>query len=136
MIGRGTRLSLDLFGVGQDKEKFFIFDLCSNFDFFNQEIKEGFSPHQYHKKVEAYIREHEDHIAIYKLKRNVALTDGDLVQLEEMLFSAEKVESHDRFEQVYGKDLSLKLFIRKIVGLDRNAAKVAFAKYLEVPLLR
>ena len=91
----------------------------------------GFSPNQYRKKVESFIREHEDHIAIYKLKRNVALTDGDLEQLQEMLFSAEEVESRDRFEQVYGKDMSLKLFIRKIVGLDRNAAKAAFAKYLE-----
>lgn len=90
----------------------------------------GFSPHQYRKKVESFIREHEDHIAIYKLKRNVALTDGDLAQLEEMLFSAEEIESRDRFEQVYGKDMSLKLFIRKIVGLDRNAAKAAFANYL------
>ncbi len=91
----------------------------------------GFSPYQYRKKVEAYIREHEDHIAIYKLKRNVALTEGDLVELEEMLFSAEEIESRDRFEQVYGKDMSLRLFIRQIVGLDRNAAKAAFAKYLE-----
>ena len=91
----------------------------------------GFSPYQYRKKVETYIRENQNHIAIYKLKRNVALTDGDLEQLEKMLFSAEEVESRDRFEQVFGKDLSLKLFIRQIVGLDRNAAKTAFAKYLE-----
>ena len=40
MIGRGTRLCPDLFGVGQDKDKFYIFDLCSNFDYFNQEIEE------------------------------------------------------------------------------------------------
>lgn len=91
----------------------------------------GFSPYQYRKKVEAYIRENENHIAIYKLKRNVPLTEEDLTQLEEMLFSSEEVESKERFEQVYGKDMSLKLFIRQIVGLDRNAAKAAFAKYLE-----
>jgi type I restriction enzyme R subunit len=91
----------------------------------------GFSPYQYRKKVEAYIREHEDHIAIHKLKRNVALTEGDLVELEEMLFSSQEVESRDRFEQVYGKEMSLKLFIRQIVGLDRNAAKASFAKYLK-----
>lgn len=34
MIGRGTRLCKDLFGPGQDKEKFLIFDFCSNFDYF------------------------------------------------------------------------------------------------------
>lgn len=66
------------------------------------------------------------------------MLDDSLEQLEEMLFSSEEVESRDceasrrhRFEQVYGKDMSLKLFIRQIVGLDRNAAKAAFAKYLE-----
>ena len=90
----------------------------------------GFSPYQYRKKVEAYIRENENHIAIYKLKQNIPLMDVDLEQLEEMLFSSEEVESRDRFEQVYGKNTSLKLFIRQIVGLDRNAAKAAFAKYL------
>lgn len=91
----------------------------------------GFSPYQYRKKVEAYIRENENHIAIHKLKRNIPLTPQDLTQLEEMLFSAEEIQSRDVFEQVYGKEMSLKLFIRKIVGLDRNAAKAAFAKYLE-----
>ena len=34
MIGRGTRLCKDLFGPGQDKEKFLILDFCSNFDYF------------------------------------------------------------------------------------------------------
>lgn len=91
----------------------------------------GFSPYQYRKKVEAYIRENENHITIYKLKQNIPLMDVDLEQLESMLFSSEAVESRDRFEQVYGKEMSLKLFVRQIVGLDRNAAKAAFAKYLE-----
>ncbi|MDQ2087911.1 DEAD/DEAH box helicase family protein [Herbivorax sp. ANBcel31] len=34
MIGRGTRLCEDLFGVGIDKEDFRIFDYCDNFKFF------------------------------------------------------------------------------------------------------
>jgi type I restriction enzyme R subunit len=91
----------------------------------------GFSRYQYCKKVEAYIREHENHIAIAKLKRNLPLTDADLASLEELLFNAEAIESRERFETVYGKNLSLKLFIRQLVGLDRNAAKQAFAQYLE-----
>lgn len=35
MIGRGTRLCLDLFGDGEDKQDFRVFDFCYNFDFFN-----------------------------------------------------------------------------------------------------
>lgn len=34
MIGRGTRLCPDLFGVGEDKREFLIFDYCGNFEYF------------------------------------------------------------------------------------------------------
>ncbi|MGV9013535.1 MAG: DEAD/DEAH box helicase family protein [Flavobacteriales bacterium] len=34
MVGRGTRLCPDLFGPGQDKENFRIFDFCGNYSFF------------------------------------------------------------------------------------------------------
>ncbi|MFV8751719.1 DEAD/DEAH box helicase family protein [Nannocystaceae bacterium ST9] len=36
MIGRGTRLCKDLFGPGQDKTEFLVFDLCGVLDFFGQ----------------------------------------------------------------------------------------------------
>ena len=38
MKGRGTRLSPDIFGPGEDKKKFMIFDWLGNFDFFNPGI--------------------------------------------------------------------------------------------------
>jgi len=36
MIGRGTRLRPDLFGPGDDKEFFAIFDYCGNLEYFNE----------------------------------------------------------------------------------------------------
>ena len=36
MIGRGTRLRPSLFGPGQDKEYFCVFDYCGNLEFFGQ----------------------------------------------------------------------------------------------------
>ena len=36
MIGRGTRLSADIYGAGKDKECFYIFDWCRNFEYFEQ----------------------------------------------------------------------------------------------------
>ena len=36
MIGRGTRLSSDIFGPGHDKECFYIFDWCRNFEYFDK----------------------------------------------------------------------------------------------------
>jgi type I restriction enzyme, R subunit len=43
MMGRGTRLCEDLFGPGQDKEFFRVFDYCQNLEFFgaNPELKEA-----------------------------------------------------------------------------------------------
>ena len=43
MIGRGTRLCPDLFGPGQDKRDFRVFDFCFNFDFFREQ-PEGIEP--------------------------------------------------------------------------------------------
>lgn len=40
MIGRGTRLCPDIFGPGLDKEKFLVFDVCGNLEFFSAEIEE------------------------------------------------------------------------------------------------
>lgn len=39
MIGRGTRLCEDLYGIGKDKEYFLIFDFCGNFGFFEENPK-------------------------------------------------------------------------------------------------
>ena len=36
MIGRGTRLCENLFGPGQNKSEFVIFDFCQNFEYFNE----------------------------------------------------------------------------------------------------
>lgn len=36
MIGRGTRLSENVFGAGEDKKTFYIFDWCGNFEFFDE----------------------------------------------------------------------------------------------------
>ncbi|MFM8901061.1 MAG: DEAD/DEAH box helicase family protein [Burkholderiales bacterium] len=39
MVGRGTRLCKDLFGPGQDKKEFVIFDFCQNLEFFSQTLE-------------------------------------------------------------------------------------------------
>lgn len=39
MVGRGTRLCADLYGPGEDKQDFFIFDLCRNVEFFNANME-------------------------------------------------------------------------------------------------
>jgi len=39
MFGRGTRLCEDIFGPGEDKREFYIFDYLGNFEFFRQDPK-------------------------------------------------------------------------------------------------
>lgn len=41
MIGRGTRLSSDLYGPGDDKRDFMVLDFCGNLDYFGQDPVEA-----------------------------------------------------------------------------------------------
>lgn len=91
----------------------------------------GVNVAQYRKRVESFIKAHEDHITIAKLKRGLALTPTDLSELERFVFEAQEVESKEKFEQCFGTDKPLPLFIRSLVGLDRQAVQQAFSKYLQ-----
>lgn len=86
---------------------------------------------QYKRKVEAYIRANENHIAIAKLRHNRPLTPTDLEELERFVYGAEVVGGRAAFEKHYGNERPLTVFIRSLVGLDRNAAKEAFAQFLD-----
>jgi len=41
MIGRGTRLCPDLYGPGDDKKNFYVFDFCGNLEFFMQDLPDS-----------------------------------------------------------------------------------------------
>ena len=85
---------------------------------------------QYRLKVERFIREHFDHITINKLRMNRQITQQDLEELERLLFASEEVGSRERFEKVFGHQQSLGMFIRKLVGLERQAAMEVFGEFL------
>ena len=85
---------------------------------------------QYRKKVLNFLKENENHIALQKLKRNIAITPSDIAEIERMLFETDGMGTREDFERAYGKQEHLGLFIRSIVGLDREAAKQAFGEYL------
>lgn len=87
----------------------------------NDELK------NYKAKAEYYIRQHQDHLVIAKLKRNKPLNGNDVAALEEILWK--EVGTRQEYENEYGKK-PLGEFVREIVGLDMNAAKEAFAEFL------
>ena len=82
----------------------------------------------YKAKAEFYIRQHQDSPAIMKLRSNIPLTESDVKELENILWS--QVGSRQDYETQVGKK-PLGEFVREIVGLDMKAAKEAFAKYLD-----
>ncbi len=86
---------------------------------------------QYCKKVEHFLRSHGDHFAIQKVRHARPLTATDLSELERFFFEASEVESREAFEQAYGPQENLGAFIRRLVGLDRRAAKALFSRFLD-----
>lgn len=94
-------------------------------------VSNGVNIAQYRKRVESFIKANADHMTIAKLKRGLALTPTDLSELERFVFDAQEVESKDKFEECFGTQKSLPLFIRSLVGLDRQAVQEAFSKYLQ-----
>lgn len=83
---------------------------------------------QYKAKAEYYVRQHQDNLAIAKLKSNRPLTGDDIKALEIILWG--EIGTKQDYEAEFGAK-PLGEFVREIVGLDMSAAKAAFASYLE-----
>ena len=86
---------------------------------------------QYRKKVEAYIKSHEDQLTIHKLKRNIPITASDLDVLEDILFQASGLESKEDYIKTIADTKQLGVLVRQLVGLDKAAAKEAFSEFLD-----
>lgn len=82
----------------------------------------------YKMKAEFYVRQHQDNAVIAKLKTNQPLTGSDIKVLEGILWG--ELGSKQDYENEYGSK-PLGEFVREIVGLDMNAAKEAFAEFLD-----
>ena len=81
----------------------------------------------YKKKVEHYLNNHKDELAIYKLRNNKKLTKQDVETLEEVLLK--ELGNHDDYKKEFG-DTPITQLVRKLVGLDRAAANEVFSEFL------
>lgn len=81
----------------------------------------------YRKKVEFYLKEHKDELAIFKLRNNKKLTKQDLKALEDLMWK--ELGSQSDYEKEFG-EMPVNKLVRKIVGLDRQAANEAFSEFL------
>lgn len=103
-IGEGQEVTLPMFTTGTDFERF-------------------------KQKARLFLRDHEDHAAIRKLRMNEPLTTDDIVELERMMLEA-GVASQELLETAKKESDGLGLFVRSLVGMDRSAAKRAFDRFL------
>lgn len=92
-----------------------------------QGIAVGTDMNRFQMKVRHFLKEHESHIAIQKLRRNEPLTEQDLKELEKIFIEAGVAELAD-LEKLKA-EVGLGVFIRSLIGLDREAAKRAFDSF-------
>jgi type I restriction enzyme R subunit len=104
LIGGETDVTLPGFAVGTDQAKF-------------------------RAKAQAFLRQHLDHVAIAKLRRNRPLTASDLAELERMLAES-GIGGREEIQRAVEESRGLGLFVRSLVGLDREAAKEAMAAFI------
>jgi type I restriction enzyme R subunit len=103
-LGEATEVSLSGLPVGTDFQRF-------------------------QAKVRVYLRAHQDHVALQKLRRALPLTSTDLVELERMLAESGVGEPAD-IEKAKQQANGLGLFVRHLVGLDRDAATEALSSFI------
>src|SRR5690554_5720850 len=133
MIGRGTRICLDLFGPGKDKECFYIFDYLGNFEYF-REHKQGIGSAVnlstiakvfkkriqliFHLQDTAFMGEE------YQDWRGVLVTEV----VRQKIFTGELGTKED-YERSF-KDTPFGLLVRRIAKLERIAAFEAFSSFI------
>lgn len=112
----------------ENKEKPIYSDFTDDLPY--DEIQESDIMHSYTKlqsykdRVESFIRKNKNHLVIDKLYKNIPVTTKELELLEEFLM--QEAESKDRLFTEY-EEQPLGKFVRKIIGLDIEAAQKHFA---------
>jgi type I restriction enzyme R subunit len=84
---------------------------------------------KFRAKARHFLRQHQDHVAIHKLRTNRQLTLTDLEELERILQES-GTGTADEITEAKVTSTGLGLFVRSLVGLDRAAAKEAFAEFM------
>lgn len=104
-------------GIGEGEEKFNV-------------VKADPNLKDYKQRVQRFIRDHQDHITVRRLKNNEPVSKKDIEALEDILFSDDGPIARDKYEKLYG-ELPIGYLVRSVVGLDRKAVMQVFADLLE-----
>ena len=116
MIGRGTRLCEDLFGPGEDKECFYVFDFCQNLEFFSQNpaISDGSRAKSLNERL---FGTRLDLVRALDEKRETEGVDGFAEEGEEFL--GEHGEGHGpELDEQTVRDSALDFLINYVTGMN------------------
>lgn len=92
------------------------------------QVTAGLNMSKFKDKARAFLRAHESHLSLQRLRRNQPLTPTDLAELEKMLVEAGGTP--DLISEAKEKSHGLGIFIRSLVGLDHEAAMQAFSEFI------
>jgi type I restriction enzyme R subunit len=84
---------------------------------------------RFKQKARHFLKAHENHIVMHKLRQGKPLTSTDLSELEKMLLDADVGEAGD-IERARKTSQGFGRFVRSMVGLDRAAVREAFGEFL------
>ena len=88
----------------------------------------GMNLAKFKDKARQFLKAHESHLSLQRLRRNQPLTLSDLEELGRMLVEAGG--SQEVIQQATEQSQGLGIFIRSLVGLDRETAKQAFSQFV------
>jgi type I restriction enzyme R subunit len=92
------------------------------------QVTAGLNMAKFKEKARAFLKAHESHLSLQRLRRNQPLTNTDLAELEKMLIDAGG--SPELISEAKEKSHGLGIFIRSLVGLEHEAAMQAFSEFI------
>jgi type I restriction enzyme R subunit len=85
---------------------------------------------RFRDKAQAFLREHNNIETVIKLRTNEPLTQGDLDALERLM-TDNKIGTREYIDQAKQESEGFGVFVRSLVGLDREVAKKLFGEFLQ-----
>lgn len=92
-----------------------------------KEMEAAYEFEDYKLKVNRYIEENKNNIAIYKLHNNIPLTSAEYKSLENILVG--ELGTKEDYESQFGST-PFGLLVRRVAKLDYEAATKAFSKFI------
>lgn len=93
------------------------------------QVTAGLDMAKFKDKARAFLHTHESHLSLQRLRRNQPLTLSDLEALEKMLLEAGGTQA--LISEAKAQSHGLGIFIRSLVGLERDVAMQAFSEFLQ-----